>query len=107
VADIEIHDEVVVWFAEPSHADRTKAIFAIDRLERLGHAARMPHSKALGDGLFELRFALGNIAQRITYRYRKTGAIVLLTKFHKTKNNERTEVTTARTVADDCARINP
>ena len=57
-----MHDEIVVWFETLSHADRTKAIFAIDRLERLGHAARMPHSKALGDGLFELRFALDDIA---------------------------------------------
>lgn len=107
MADLELHDEVVDWFKGLNSSDRNRAMFAFDRLENLGHTLRMPFSKTLGDGLFELRFGLGNIAQRITYRYRNNGDIVLLTQFRKTKNNERIEVDRARTAAADCAKNNP
>jgi hypothetical protein len=39
----------------------------------------MPLSRSLGDGLFELRFALASTARRITYRFTNDGRIVLLT----------------------------
>jgi putative component of toxin-antitoxin plasmid stabilization module len=67
----------------------------------------MPLSRSLGDGLFELRFALGPTARRITYRFTRDGRIVLLTTFRKQRNNERAEIARARRVADDCARANP
>ncbi len=35
-------------------------VIVVDRLADLGSMARMPFSKALGDGLFELRFTLGS-----------------------------------------------
>ncbi len=37
-------------------------VVVIDRLAVLGSSARMPLSKSLGDGLFELRFTLGPAA---------------------------------------------
>jgi putative component of toxin-antitoxin plasmid stabilization module len=67
----------------------------------------MPLSRALGQGLFELRFTLGPTARRITYRFTRDGRIVLLTTFRKQRNNERSEVARARHTADDCARLNP
>lgn len=79
----------------------------IDRLATLGSAARMPLSKSLGNGLFELRFTLGPTARRITYRFTKDGRIVLLTTFRKQRNNERNEITRARAGAEACARRNP
>lgn len=85
--------------------DRT--IVVIDRLAAVGSSARMPLSKSLGDGLFELRFTLGPTARRITYRFTKDRRIVLLTTFRKQRNNERIEITRARKAADDCARRNP
>ncbi|MEI7761548.1 MAG: type II toxin-antitoxin system RelE/ParE family toxin [Thermoleophilia bacterium] len=85
--------------------DRTVAV--IDRLVALRSTARMPLSRSLGDGLFELRFALAPTARRITYRFTKDGRIVLLTTFRKQRNNERTEIARARRAAQDCARINP
>ena len=81
--------------------DRT--VVVIDRLVALGSSARMPLSRSLGDGLFELRFTLGPTARRITYRFTKDGRIVLLTTFRKQRNNERTEIARARKAAEDCA----
>lgn len=74
---------------------------------RWAQGRRMPLSKALGDGLFELRFSLGPTARRITYRFTTDGRIILLTTFRKQRNNERTEITRARKVADECSRTNP
>jgi putative component of toxin-antitoxin plasmid stabilization module len=85
--------------------ERTAVV--IDRLASLGSSARMPLSKSLGAGLFELRFTLGPTARRITYRFTKDGRIVLLTTFRKQRNNERREITRARDVAEACARENP
>ena len=81
--------------------DRT--VVVIDRLATLGPAARMPLSRSLGDGLFELRFTLGPTTRRITYRFTKDGRIVLLTTFRKQRQNERTEITRARQAAEACA----
>ena len=52
----------------------------------------MPLSRSLGEGLFELRFAFGPTARRITYRFTGAGAIVLLTTFRKQRNSERAEI---------------
>ena len=79
----------------------------IDRLVALGSSARMPFSRSLGDGLFELRFTLGPTARRITYRFTKDGRIILLTTFRKQRNNERNEITRARTAAANCAEQFP
>ena len=75
----------------------------VDRLATLGSQARMPLSRSLGEGLFELRFTLGPTARRITYRFTKDGRIVLLTTFRKQRNNERDEINRARRVAAECA----
>jgi hypothetical protein len=52
VLEIELHDEIVTWM----HALDDTAWHRTDRLATLGPAARMPLSRSLGDGLFELRF---------------------------------------------------
>jgi putative component of toxin-antitoxin plasmid stabilization module len=67
----------------------------------------MPFSRALGDGLFELRLSLGPTARRITYRFTTDNRIILLTTFRKQRNNERAEIARARKIADECARLNP
>ncbi len=79
----------------------------IDRLASLGQRSRMPLSRSLGDGLFELRFSLGQTARRITYRFTSDGRIVLLTTFHKQRRNEWAEIARARRVAHDCAKSDP
>jgi hypothetical protein len=59
VADIELHDEVADWLFSLNDDDSDRSVVVIERLATLGHLARMPTSKSLGDGLFELRFTLG------------------------------------------------
>lgn len=107
VADVELHDEIVDWMDSLDEHEWDRTVVIIDRLASLGSSARMPLSRSLGEGLFELRFALGPTARRITYRFTKDGRIVLLTTFRKQRNNERTEISRARKAAEECARTNP
>ena len=107
MAEIELHDEVVEWMALLGDAEWDRTVVVIDRLVALGASARMPLSKSLGDGLFELRFSLGPTARRITYRFTKNGRIILLTTFRKQRNNERTEINRARKAAAVCAERIP
>lgn len=105
--EIELHDEVVQWMDGLDDDDWERTVVAIDRLVALGAAARMPFSRSLGGGLFELRFSLGSTARRITYRYTRDGRIVLLTTFRKQRDHEQREVARAREVAKRCAMENP
>jgi len=107
VAEIEAHDEIVEWFDELSQNDWKRVAVVIDRLASLGSKARMPFSRSLGEGLFEVRFTLGSTARRITYRFTKDDRIILLTTFRKQRNNERAEVIRARKIAQDCAKRKP
>lgn len=107
MSEVELHDEVVEWIFGLEDVLWKRAVVVIDRLAELGPAARMPLSRSLGEGLFELRFTLGPTSRRITYRFTSTGTIVLLTTFRKQRNNERIEIARARQVAVDCARRYP
>lgn len=75
MADIEIHDEVATWMLSLDQPDWQRTSVITDRLAELGSTARMPLSKSLGDGLFELHFTLGPTARRITYRFTTDGRI--------------------------------
>jgi len=107
VAEIEAHDEVVEWFDEPSQDEWERTQIVVDRLASLGSRARMPFSRSLGDGVFDVRFSLGSTARRITYRFTKDARIILLTTFRKQRNNERAEVSRARKIAQNCTKRNP
>jgi putative component of toxin-antitoxin plasmid stabilization module len=63
VAELELHDEIVEWMDTLDEAEWDRTVVVIDRLATLGSSARMPLSKSLGDGLFELRFSLGPTAR--------------------------------------------
>ncbi|MEN2738934.1 helix-turn-helix domain-containing protein [Microbacterium sp. X-17] len=67
MAEIEVHDEVESWLDSLSRGDWERVVVIVDRLGALASSARMPFSRSLGDGLFELRFTLGRTARRITY----------------------------------------
>jgi putative component of toxin-antitoxin plasmid stabilization module len=103
VAEVELHDEVVAWLDTLTDHEWQRVVVIVDRLADLGHQARMPLSRSLGDGLCELRFSLGPTARRITYRFTKDSRIILLTTFRKQRNNERHEIDRARTAAAECA----
>ena len=104
---IELYAEVDESIATltTEECDPTKVV--VERLAADGFSARMPYSRVLSDGLFELRFTLGTTARRITYRFTSDHRIILLTTFRKQRNNERNEITRARAVATDCAHRNP
>jgi len=107
VAEIELLDEVVEWLDGLTDQEHDRVVALVDRLGELGSHARMPFSRSLGEGLFELRFALGSTARRITYRFTRDGRIVLLTTFRKQRNNERHEIDRARKRASADAESNP
>ena len=107
MADLELHDEVVEWMAGLDDGEWDRTVVVIDRLGELGASARMPLSRSLGDGLFELRFTLGKTARRITYRFTTDSRMILLTTFRKQRNNERHEIERARKAAAECARRYP
>jgi hypothetical protein len=107
VADVELHDEIVRWMLDLPDSEWDRVVVIVDRLAILGSTARMPLSRSLGGGLFELRFGLCATARRITYRFTQDGRVVLLTTFRKQRRNERVEVARARQVADECARRYP
>lgn len=96
MADVELHDEIVEWMDSLDDDESDRTVIVIDRLVVLASTARMPLSRSLGEGLFELRFTLGPTARRITYRFTKDGRIILLTTFRKQRNNERNEIEAPR-----------
>ena len=102
-----MHDEIVDWLDSLDDDDWARVKVVVDRLAALGSSARTPLSRSLGDGLFELRFTLGPTSRRITYRFTKSGRVVLLTTFRKQRNNERHEIARARIAADAWAHQNP
>ncbi|MGH3351094.1 MAG: type II toxin-antitoxin system RelE/ParE family toxin [Nocardioides sp.] len=105
--EVELHDEVAKWLDALRDEQWDRVVVIVDRLADLGSRARMPLSRSLGAGLFELRFTLGPTARRITYRFTKDARIILLTTFHKQRDNERGEVARARAAAAECARRKP
>lgn len=107
MTELELHDEVAAWMDSLNDDEWDRTVTVIDRLAALGSTARMPLSRSLGEGLFELRFTLGPTARRITYRFTKDGRMVMLTTFRKQRNNERHEIERARTASAMCALDNP
>lgn len=107
MAEIESHDDVKEWMESLADDEWDRVVVIVDRLASVGSNARMPFSRPLGEGLFELRFTLGSTARRITYRFTRDGRIVLLTTFRKQRNNERLEILRARKAFAECAQENP
>lgn len=105
--EVELHDEVVSWLDSLGDEEWGRVVVIVDRLADMGPRARMPLSRSLGEGLFELRFTLGPTARRITYIFTNDARNILLTTFHKQRDNERGEVARARKAAVECARRYP
>lgn len=99
---VELEPEVQGWVDGLNPAELATVAFHVDRLAERGSTLRMPYSRSLGEGLFELRFDLGRLTQRITFFFPGDRRIVLLTVFHKQRSNERTEVARTRTAMGRC-----
>lgn len=79
-----------------SERDLAEADVAFERSRLRSNLLRMPHSKPLSGGLFELRFNCENRATRVTYMFDVERQIITLTTFSKQRNNEQREVLRAR-----------
>jgi len=93
---VELSEEVRTWYVGLTPAGKAVADRILERLASQGHMLRMPHSRSLGDGLFELRFTCENTARRITYVFDPDRTAITLTTFRKQRQNERAEVLRAR-----------
>ena len=99
---LKLEPEVESWIEELDPRRYAATLPHLERLEQTGNLLRFPASRALGDGLFELRFDLDRVAWRITYYYAPDRRIVLLTVFRKQRQNERAEVQRARWAMTRC-----
>lgn len=72
-----------------SQSDKMKAkiLREIDLLEELGIRRRLPHSRSLGDRLYELRISSEGDISRVIYFHYTGNSFVLLSGFTK-KNKE-------------------
>lgn len=93
---VQLSAEVERWYLGLSPEGLAEADAAFERLQTRGNELRMPHSKPLKQGLFELRFNCEHKATRITYIFDVERRIITLTAFTKQKNNEQREILRAR-----------
>ncbi len=93
---VEFSEEVRAWYLGLSPAGKAATDRIIERLASQGNMLRMPHSRSLDGGLYELRFSCENVNRRITYVFDPDRKAVTLTTFHKQRQNERAEVLRAR-----------
>jgi len=99
---VELEPEVEQWMDRLSEAEFGATLPHVERLAERGNELRMPASRSLGEGLFELRFDLTRVAWRITYFFASYRRVVLLTVFRKQRQNERHEVHRARLAMNRC-----
>ena len=84
---------------------RVKAIDSLDLLEEYGNRLRMPYSRALRDGLFELRIQFSGDISRIFYFFYVGNKIVVTNGFiKKTQKTPKTELKKAQKYKKDYER---
>ena len=93
---VEQSPEVGDWTESLSAKELAVARSRVELLAQWGGQLRLPHSRSLGGGLFELRFDLARRAWRITYCFGGGRRILLLTVFRKQRQTERVQLRRAR-----------
>lgn len=74
----------------------------IDVLQDYGPKVRMPHSKALGDGLFEIRAKQGSDISRVLYFFYIGKKVILTNGFvKKTQKTPKGEIELAKKFRED------
>lgn len=74
----------------------------IDVLQDYGPKVRMPHSKALGDGLFEIRAKQGSDISRVLYLFYIGKKVILTNGFvKKTQKTPKGEIELAKKFRED------
>lgn len=81
---------------------RNKALNSLILLEEFGNTLREPHSKPIGDGLFELRIQFASDITRIFYFFYVGNKIILTNGFvKKTQKTPSAEIELARKYKKD------
>lgn len=81
---------------------RAKMLLSIRIVREYGYQARMPYSKELENGLFELRAKVGSDISRVIYFFVVGRKIVLTNGFiKKTQKTPRSEIEKAKRYRDD------
>ena len=84
---------------------RAKALHSIAILEEFGNALREPHSKPMGDSLFELRIKFASDISRIFYFFVVDNKIILTNGFvKKTMSTPKAQIDLARKYKADYER---
>lgn len=84
---------------------RAKALYGLAILKEFGNTLREPHSKPMGDGLFELRIKFASDISRIFYFFVVDNKIVLTNGFvKKTMRTPKSELDLARKYKTDYER---
>lgn len=86
---------------------RNKAVDSISLLEEFGNQLTMPHSRAMGDGLYELRIKFAGDITRIFYFFFVENRIILTNGFvKKTVKTPPNELKLAKRYKTDFERRN-
>lgn len=81
---------------------KARVFRTIELLEKYGNQLRLPYSKSLGDGIFELRCQQSNNITRILYFFFVNQNIVITNGFtKKTQKTPRNEIELAKTRRKD------
>lgn len=98
---------VNVFIKSTSLKMQAKIIKEIEMLAKLGTDLRLPHTKPLGDGLFELRISCdGNISRVIYFHYVNHKFVLLHGFIKKTEKTPQREIDTAKSCMKDYRRRN-
>lgn len=84
---------------------RAKALHSLSILEEFGNTLREPHSKSIGNGLFELRIKFASDITRIFYFFVVDNRIILTNGFvKKTMRTPKSEIELAQKYKSDYER---
>ncbi|OGY88832.1 MAG: hypothetical protein A2677_02385 [Candidatus Komeilibacteria bacterium RIFCSPHIGHO2_01_FULL_52_14] len=92
--ELRYHKEVVKFIAALDKIPKGKVLRLVDHLEKFGFTLRMPDSKPVTSGLFELR-ARGILEVRILYAFKDGKAILLHAFVKKTGTIARSDIALA------------
>jgi len=84
---------------------RVKALDSLEILAEYGTELRLPYSKSMGDGIFELRIKFASDISRIFYFFYVNKKIILTNGFiKKTQKTPKSELDKARKYKEDYER---
>jgi len=92
--EIQLTTKAEEFIASLDKTDIAKVLHTVDLLEKFGNRLQLPHSKPVGNGLFELRIR-GNKEIRIFYGYHNNKAALLHGIVKKSRRIPRQEFNTA------------